>query len=139
MRVSGSGRVGSTQKSKSSKAASKAGEKFAVPEKTQETSSASGVAASSPIASVEAIVALQGVEDDSKKNTRQIIEIGEEMLDRLDQIRHGLLMGEIPLSGLLQLKQTVSNFNSATTDPKLTEIIEEIEVRAAVELAKLGH
>lgn len=139
MRVTGSGRIGSTQKSKSSKASSTSSENFAVPEKTQETAAAGGVAGSSPIASVEAIVALQGVDDDSKKNTRQLIEIGDEILDRLDQIRHGLLMGEIPASGLLQLKQTLSNFNSATTDPKLTEIIEEIEVRAAVELAKLGY
>ena len=139
MRVTGTGRVGSTQKSKSSNATSKSGSSFAIPEKTQETSSATGVAANSPIASVEAIVALQGVDSDSKKNTRQIVEIGEEMLDRLDQIRHGLLMGEIPVSGLLQLKKTLANFESSSDDPKLSEIIEEIEVRAAVELAKLGY
>ncbi len=139
MRVTGPGRVGSTQKSKNSKAASKSGSKFAVPEKMQDSPSASSVASSSPIASVEAIVALQGVDPDSSKNTRQFVEIGEEMLDKLDQIRHGLLMGEIPAAGLQQLRKTLSNMETATDDPKLTEIIEEIEVRAAVELAKLGY
>ena len=138
MRVSGPGRVGSTQKSRGSKSASKTGEKFSLPEETTDTVATSNVASSAPIASIDAIMALQGV-DDSTSSDQKALNKGKDLLDRLEDIRHGLLIGSIPVERLKQLKQTLASYDVSSADPKLAEIVQEIEVRAAVELAKLGH
>ena len=98
----------------------------------------SNVASSSPIASIDAIVALQGV-DDSVSSNKKALTKGQDLLDRLEDIRHGLLVGSIPIERLKQLKQTLASYDVNSADPRLAEIVQEIEVRAAVELAKLGH
>ncbi|WP_169545214.1 flagellar assembly protein FliX [Sneathiella aquimaris] len=138
MRVSGPGRVGSTQKSKGSKSASKSGEKFSVPNEAPETVATTNVASSAPIASIDAIVALQGV-DDSSSGNQKALQKGQDLLDRLEEIRHGLLLGSIPVERLKKLQVTLASYDVKSVDPKLVEIVEEIEVRAAVELAKLGY
>jgi hypothetical protein len=87
---------------------------------------------------VDSILVLQEVSDataDSAEGKRR----GEELLDRLDQIRHGLLLGEIPRHSLHALEAAVIRTRDAVTDPRLREILSEIELRARVELAKLSR
>ncbi len=60
------------------------------------------------------------------------------MLDELEQIRLGLLLGQIPRARLEQLAQMVRARREQLDDPKLIAILDEIELRAAVELAKLS-
>ena len=60
------------------------------------------------------------------------------MLDQLDKVKVGLLTGELPRSTLQQLAQTIATHRDQTLDPKLAEILDEIDLRAQVELAKLG-
>jgi len=138
MRVTGPGRLGSTQKARGSKSASKAGGKFSVPGEASETVATSNVASGSPIASIDAILALQGM-DDSVSGNKKAFSKGQDLLDRLEEIRHGLLIGSIPVERLKQLQQTLTSYDVTDADPKLAEIVGEIEVRAAVELAKLGY
>jgi len=138
MRVTGPGRVNSTQKSKGSKSASGAGAKFTVPGEAEEVSTPTNVASGSPISSVDAIVALQGI-DDSTTSNKKAIKKSLDLLDRLDEIRHGLLIGAIPVGRLQQLKTTLEQMKIPADDPELETIVRDIEVRAAVELAKLGY
>jgi len=137
MRVSGPGRVGGSQKAKGTKSASKTGAKFSVPEQESDVVASSNVASASPIVSVDAIMALQGM-DDSVSSNKQAMHRGADLLERLEDIRHGLLIGSIPVERLKQLQTTLSEMDLTASDPKLAEIIGEIELRAAVELAKLG-
>lgn len=51
----------------------------------------------------------------------------------------GLLLGRVPLDRLKDLLKVVDSRRTAFTDPKLTAILDEIELRAKVELAKLGQ
>ena len=51
----------------------------------------------------------------------------------------GLLLGTIPMSKLEQLAQLIRAKREQIDDPKLLEILDEIELRAAVELAKLSR
>ena len=60
------------------------------------------------------------------------------MLDELEQIRLGLLLGQIPRARLEQLAQMVRARREQLDDPKLIAILDDIELRAAVELAKLS-
>lgn len=137
MRVSGPGRVGTPQKTQGNKSASKTGAKFTVPDDSADVVASSNVASGSPISSIDAIVALQGV-DDSVSSNKQTWKKGNDLLERLEEIRHGLLIGSIPVERLKNLQATLASIDVAATDPKLAEIVGEIEVRAAVELAKLG-
>jgi len=138
MRVSGSGRTSAASSAKGGKSSSKSGEKFSLPEDTVENSGSAGIAAASPIGSIDALVALQGVGDSTGDNEKAA-EKGEDLLDKLEEIRDGLLMGSISAEKLLRLKQTLSSYDVDGADPKLAEIVRDIEVRAAVELAKFGY
>jgi hypothetical protein len=61
----------------------------------------------------------------------------EDILDRLEELRLGLLAGTIPRDRLESLEQIVREHRDQVADPRLGEILDEIELRARVELAKL--
>lgn len=63
---------------------------------------------------------------------------GEAMLDRLDEIRLGLLTGAVPKERLVELSRLARVRRGETDDPRLVEVLDEIELRAEVELAKLS-
>ncbi len=87
---------------------------------------------------VSTVLALQGAPDSAERRARRkAVQRGDTMLDNLEEIRLGLLLGTIPVSRLEQLAQLVRVQREQVNDPKLTAILDEIELRAAVELAKL--
>ena len=87
---------------------------------------------------IDGILALQEVDEDGS-GSQKARERGEDILDRPDEIRHGLLVGSVNPKTPPRLLGRVRQQRETFTDPKLTEILEEIELRAAVELAKLGQ
>jgi hypothetical protein len=74
--------------------------------------------------------------DDDRRKAR---DLGESVLQRLEQIRMGLLTGRIPRHQLNALAVAMRKPRPGFTDPRLAEILDEIELRASVELAKLEH
>jgi hypothetical protein len=89
------------------------------------------------VAAVGSILAAQEIdEDDGLKSRKQLKKYGEDILDRLDEIKQDLLIGGISKDVLANLAQTLRMKKSATNDPGLISIIDDIELRAAVELAK---
>jgi hypothetical protein len=62
---------------------------------------------------------------------------GEDLLDGLDEIRHGLLIGALPRERVVRLLAIVRSRREQLADPRLSAILDEIELRAEVELAKL--
>ena len=139
MKVGGPGRTSSASGSKGAKASGKSGAKFSLDNDPVEAASSGGVASSSPIGSIEALMALQGVDNDSSRENKKAVEKGEDLLEKLDAIRHGLLTGNLSAQKLLQLQDTLTAYKISGADPKLAEIVRDIEVRAAVELAKFGY
>ena len=59
------------------------------------------------------------------------------MLDRLDDIRIALLTGSLPRAQLESLRHLAREQIAPEDDPQLAAILDEIELRVAVELAKL--
>jgi hypothetical protein len=55
----------------------------------------------------------------------------------LDQVRDGLLGGGIPRSTLNRLAVAVGRRHETFADPRLQNVLDEIDLRARVELAKL--
>ena len=95
-------------------------------------------AGSSPVQSVNALLALQEV-GDSTEGRKRARRHAEELLDKLEELRLAIALGEVPLSQLETLAHSLAQRQGATDDPKLAQIINEIEIRAAVELAKRGR
>lgn len=91
---------------------------------------------SSPLAALDSILALQEMEDATQGRSRGL-KRGKDLLDMLDQIRDGLLSGGIPRETLSRLAQAVSQRQDGFADPQLQGVLDEIELRAQVELAKL--
>ncbi len=103
-----------------------------------EAPSVSAVSGGAALAPVDALLALQEVSDDPGGRNRGRRH-GEVLLGHLDDLRFGLLSGRMSLDALERLSAMVASKRDQVDDPRLAQILEEIEIRAAVELAKLGR
>jgi hypothetical protein len=88
--------------------------------------------------SVGSILAAQEVSEDGERNARvRLHGRGMDILDRLDEIRHDILIGAVPKERLTNLVHILRAKRGTVEDPRLVSIIDEIELRAEVEIAKL--
>ena len=62
---------------------------------------------------------------------------GEDILERLDELHLAILTGSVPAERVVRLAQMLRANRRLTDDPRLRSIVEEIELRAEVEIAKL--
>lgn len=98
----------------------------------------SAVGGGAALAPVDALLALQEVSDDPGGRNRGRRH-GEALLDQLDDLHLGLLSGRMSLDAMERLSAMVAAKRGQVDDPRLAQILDEIEIRAAVELAKLGR
>ncbi len=96
------------------------------------TASASGV---SGVSDVSALMALQGVEDVTERR-RRAIRRGGGLLDRLEELKLALLQGEAGEGALDRLSRTLREERPIDADAGLNGLLDQIDLRAAVELAK---
>jgi hypothetical protein len=94
------------------------------------------VAGPGPIAALDSILALQDIGDPMDGRSKGL-KHGEQLLDILDAVRDGLLAGGIPRATLNKLAVAVTRRHDVFADPKLQDVLDQIELRAHVELAKL--
>lgn len=76
--------------------------------------------------------------DYSPDSSERNITYGYTLLDKLESIKVSLLEGKGDTQSLIDLQHLLSQNHHHSNDPKLKEIIKEIEIRVAVELAKRG-
>lgn len=88
-------------------------------------------------ANVAALLAAQAV-GDALDGRKQAYDRAESLLKRLDAIRIALLTGDIGEAALRKLAADFNGRSIEVDDPDLAELMAEIELRAAVELAKRG-
>jgi hypothetical protein len=93
--------------------------------------------AASGLDTISGIFSLQEVENETYSPRRRMWQRGEDLLDGLDEIRHGLLIGALPRERVVRLLALVRSRREQVADPRLSAILDEIELRAEVELAKL--
>jgi len=104
----------------------------------QESSRSPSTAASlRAISTVDALIALQGVEDPRERKKRAIAR-GRNALDVLDTLKLGLLDGTVDQSTLSRLKVAAEGLTDGSGDTGLDTVLGEIDLRVAVELAKAG-
>jgi hypothetical protein len=97
---------------------------------------AASVAGAGNVMGVEALIALQEVETPIERRRRSVRRAGK-LLDKLDEIKVALLGGDLGQVQLDALGRAIREERAFTDDPKLEALLDEIETRAAVELAKL--
>lgn len=98
-----------------------------------------GVEAASPVNTVGTMGGLLGAQEVDEREARRhkAMKQGRLTLEALEKLRDALLMGTLPLTTLQQLEHMVAQQRAEATDPLLKQILNEIELRAVVELAKL--
>ncbi len=93
-------------------------------------------AAASGLFGMDALLALQGEEDVLTGRRRRQIKRSHDILDALDDLRVSVLSGEIDDEALLRLQSNIAASREDIDDDKLQGVLNEIETRAFVELAK---
>lgn len=138
MKVSGTNGVGATGGPGRARPAGGEGQGFRLPAAEAAAAPAQVARATSlsGVMSVDALLALQDVGGPTERKRRAVNRAGR-LLDVLDDVKIGLLSGEISGDDLGRLQQAIRDQRDQTDDPKLEAVLDEIETRAAVELAKL--
>ncbi len=97
---------------------------------------AQGISGVSPLGNIDSLLSLQamGSATDHRSKARQH---GEDVLNSLEGILHDMLVGSLPISRLQNLADMMQKQRElGNLSPKMAEIIDEIETRALIELAK---
>jgi len=74
---------------------------------------------------------------DALAQRRRAVQRGSTLLDRLDDLRLALLSGSLSPGQIAELQRAVASERGLVDDPRLLAVLDEIDLRAKVELAKL--
>ena len=133
MRIDANGRIIGPREPASG---SRAGSSSAFSLSLGETADAAPTRGAPPVPGLDALLALQSV-DDSLSKRRRALRRGHALLDDLDKLKLSLLEGRAGAADLARLAALVTNQRESVDDPGLESLLGEIDLRAAVELAKL--
>lgn len=143
MKIKGTGGTGKTTKTGSKKPVTSA-DQAAEFSRLMEAHSAEGAAntaatgATSSIAQVDVLLMAQGADDAThggKQNRmkRRAIKI----LDVLDDLRMKMLGGQLTVGDMIDVADVVASHRENIDDPSLTALMDEVDLRAQVEIAKM--
>lgn len=138
MKIQGTGSTSKTDKSKKSSKSSSGSGVFGTMLTASDIPETSSMAQSQAVTNVEALLAAQAVEDPTERKARKRMrERGEQLLNEMEKIRLTLMSGQLTVGHLLNLADIASTHKENISDPLLTEILAEIDLRAQVEIAKM--
>lgn len=133
MKIESGRGVGATGGAKKTAGAAAPG--FSVPaEGPVKTAAASGVSSLTPL---DSILALQGEEPPGQRRARQA-KRGRAALDVLEKLERALVLGHGPMTLRAEL-DNVQRGAETTGEAELDEVLREIDIRVAVEAAKLDR
>lgn len=90
------------------------------------------------LSTADALLAAQMVGSEEEREIRKkLVGRAKSLLEKLEEIRDGLLLGSISKDRLIEISRFVKERRFETEDMRLSSIIDEIELRVEVELAKL--
>jgi hypothetical protein len=129
--------VGATRKSDKAKVKS---DEFAraLGEGEEDDTTAAAVTGAAPVSGIDALLSVQEMSGEEERSA-QAKARGEELLEKLDSLRHALLAGHMSAGQLDGLVSLVQSERAQTSDPDLSETLDQIDLLAKVELAKLGR
>jgi hypothetical protein len=141
IRIGGPGQAGGIQGGPTVRRGEGAGSGFRLPEEasTPRTSAAT-LAGATAIGDIASLLALQGmaVEDDPRERRRKAVRWGLDLLDVLEGVKIDLLGGGVPTDRLERIVRILGE-RRPSGDARLDALVEDVELRARVELAKFGR
>ena len=123
MKINGPGKTGKTQKGNKSGDAKKTGDSrfgsmISESGGTSGSQGSTGAAGIGSMAALDALISLQESSDSTSEEAKgRARKRANEMLDQMEHIRMGLLMGGVPVSALRQLADSVAARKDEVTDP----------------------
>jgi hypothetical protein len=94
-------------------------------------------AAAATLAGLDAVLLLQAESETPQERRRRSAQRGRDLLDGLDRLKAAILGGRVATRELRAIAGRLAERAAASGDPRLDGLMAEIELRAAVELAKL--
>ncbi len=95
-------------------------------------------AAPRALGGIDALIALQGVEDATQRRRRRAVSRARGALDALEALKLGLLSARLDGGAVARLTTALADLAEPSGDPRLDAILAEIGLRVGVELAKIG-
>jgi len=143
MRIEGPNSTSSTERaSKTKKSSSSSSSSFSSlvssMHEQSDVDDSSDVAMSSSVGSLDALLAVQ--EDGGRGShdaNERMKQRADDILDRLEGVKNSILAGTISENELVSIRDLVHQQREMDIAPELASILDEIELRAEVELAKL--
>ncbi|MFL6792275.1 MAG: flagellar assembly protein FliX [Bradyrhizobium sp.] len=112
---------------------------FSLPDTTAAPEEARSAAAPKSAGNIDALLALQGVGEDPAERRKRSVQRGRGALDVLDELKIGLLAGNLETATVSRLRDAAANLKASSGDAGLDAVLSEIELRVEVELAKAGQ
>ncbi len=140
MKISGPDKTGKTAGTKKTDKTSRSGSTefsglLGGVDETSETAHASGAAA---VARLDVLLAAQGADDPAERASRgRMRKRADSVLRGLDKIRLGMLTGNLSVGNLIDIADVVASHREKVQDPQLAAILDEIDLRAQIEIAKM--
>ncbi len=138
MKVQGPGPTQGASKTQKKSGVSGSDSAFGDMLSTGDAAQASPTHAATTIAALDTLLAVQGAEDPAAKAAkRRMRERSDTILQGLDKIRLAMLSGNLTVGDMIDMADVVASHREKISDPALTAIMDEIDLRAQVELAKM--
>ena len=100
------------------------------------TPAPSGAGGVRTVGGIEALMALQGVESVEERR-RRAVKRGHTALDLLDEMKLAVLSGRLGSEMVHKLRAAAAALKDQSGDPRVDEVLAEIDLRVEVELAKV--
>lgn len=138
MRIEGPKSTSEIKKSEKTRKSSGSGGVFSAMLEDEGASSAPQLRGASPMAGIGNLLAVQGADDPAEsKRRKKMMERAHKVLDALGQVHKGLVQGNLSPADMNDVSRAVREGRESVDDPRLTEILNEVDLRAQVELAKM--
>jgi hypothetical protein len=133
---SGTDKISGTKKT--GKAGGASGVNFGSLLETGETEAPAHSAATGVIAGIDSLLAAQETDDPAQRAAKKRMRArGEDVLKQLDKLRLGMLTGTLSVGNLLDIADVVATHRERINDPQLSSLLDEIDLRAQIEIAKM--
>lgn len=138
MKVNATQRTSQVKGSKKTGAAAKSAGGFVVGGVDAAAAAAPAMASSKTdnVASVGALLALQG-DMDPRESGKRMMARAHKILDVLDELKIAVLAGKAADTNIAQLERVLKHAREDVDDKGLASLLEQVEIRAQVEKAKL--
>lgn len=104
-----------------------------------DVSEAKNVSGPMAVGGIDALLSLQDVGNSTEESTKRAKKRALSLLDKLDELKVEILTGRVPQHTLHQLSNMIATQRESVMDPKLAAVLDEVDLRVQVELAKFSR